>query len=128
MSAEDNKQDVNTADSTDEESTTIEMPLDKSTISTVQQIPLLSIKAGPRDGDQWIARLKQELNALIKVNSNTICIVISDRFLFGDSFLIVVQQLKHCFFCYFYDCQYVLLRNFCCVCHFCIVYSVCSKQ
>lgn len=30
-------------------------------------IPLLSIKAGPRDGDQWIARLKQELNALIKV-------------------------------------------------------------
>lgn len=37
----------------------------------MQSIPLLSVRAGPRDGDQWIARLKQELNSLIAyVNNN----------------------------------------------------------
>ena len=47
------------------------MPLDNATKSAVQSIPLLSVRAGPRDGDQWIARLKQELNALIAyVNNN----------------------------------------------------------
>lgn len=47
------------------------VPLDNATKSTVQSIPLLSVRAGPRDGDQWIARLKQELNSLIAyVNTN----------------------------------------------------------
>lgn len=47
------------------------IPLDSQTKSTVQSIPLLSVRAGPRDGDQWIARLKQELHALIAyVNHN----------------------------------------------------------
>lgn len=41
-------------------------PIDEGTKQTVQKIPLLSVRAGPRDGDQWVARLKQELNALIK--------------------------------------------------------------
>jgi hypothetical protein len=37
----------------------------------MQSLPLLSVRAGPRDGDQWIARLKQELHALIAyVNMN----------------------------------------------------------
>eukprot|EP00474_Spongospora_subterranea_P009293 CRZ09751.1 hypothetical protein [Spongospora subterranea] len=31
-----------------------------------KKIPLLTIRAGPRDGDQWIERVKQELKALIK--------------------------------------------------------------
>jgi ufm1-conjugating enzyme 1 len=39
--------------------------LDNATKATVQKIPLLTVKAGPRDGAQWVARLKQELNALI---------------------------------------------------------------
>jgi hypothetical protein len=47
------------------------VPLDNATKSAVQSIPLLSVRAGPRDGDQWIARLKQELNSLIAyVNNN----------------------------------------------------------
>jgi ufm1-conjugating enzyme 1 len=37
-----------------------------STKITVQKIPLLDIKAGPLEGEEWINRLKQELNALIK--------------------------------------------------------------
>ena len=41
------------------------VPLDNATKSTVQSIPLLSVRAGPRVGDQWIARLKQELTSLI---------------------------------------------------------------
>lgn len=41
--------------------------VDDSTKSTVAKIPLLSVRAGPRDGAEWINRLKQELNALIKV-------------------------------------------------------------
>jgi len=37
----------------------------------MQSLPLLSVRAGPRDGEQWIARLKQELHALIAyVNMN----------------------------------------------------------
>mmetsp|Transcript_7622 Transcript_7622/g.8682 ORF Transcript_7622/g.8682 Transcript_7622/m.8682 type:complete len:174 (+) Transcript_7622:29-550(+) len=40
--------------------------LDEGTKSLMGKIPLLSVRAGPRDGPQWIARLKQELNALIK--------------------------------------------------------------
>lgn len=43
------------------------VPIDNSTKSTVQKIPLLSIRAGPRDKDQWVARLKQELKSLIQV-------------------------------------------------------------
>ena len=32
----------------------------------VQKIPLLTVKAGPRDGADWVERLKEELAALIK--------------------------------------------------------------
>lgn len=32
----------------------------------MQKIPLLTVKAGPRDGADWIERLKEELAALIK--------------------------------------------------------------
>ena len=41
--------------------------IDDSTKATVQKIPMLTVRAGPRDGDEWIKRQKQELQALIKV-------------------------------------------------------------
>jgi len=34
--------------------------------TVLAKIPQLSIRAGPRDGEQWTARKKQELDALIK--------------------------------------------------------------
>jgi len=40
--------------------------IDNTTKNTVQQIPLLSVHAGPRDKDQWANRFKQELSSLIK--------------------------------------------------------------
>ena len=42
------------------------LQMDNSVKSTLQKIPLLTIKAGPRD-EQWINRLKQEYKALIEV-------------------------------------------------------------
>ena len=38
---------------------------DPTTKSTLTQIPLLSVKAGPRDGAAWTQRLKEEYKALI---------------------------------------------------------------
>eukprot|EP00929_Paragymnodinium_shiwhaense_P069728 TRINITY_DN35182_c0_g1_i1.p2 TRINITY_DN35182_c0_g1~~TRINITY_DN35182_c0_g1_i1.p2 ORF type:complete len:164 (-),score=42.75 TRINITY_DN35182_c0_g1_i1:362-853(-) len=40
--------------------------LSDKTKAEVQKIPLLTVKAGPLDGEQWIERLKEELTALIK--------------------------------------------------------------
>ncbi|KAL6012749.1 hypothetical protein ACLOJK_003238 [Asimina triloba] len=42
---------------------------DPSTKSTLTQIPLLSTKAGPRDGAAWTQRLKEEYKALIAYTS-----------------------------------------------------------
>lgn len=62
----------------------IEPPIDETTKKTVQKIPLLTTRAGPRDGDKWIERLKEEYQALIKVfidqtthvtTINSMCIV-----------------------------------------------------
>lgn len=41
--------------------------VDEKTRSTVQSIPMCTVNAGPRDGDKWVARLKEEFTALIKV-------------------------------------------------------------
>ena len=38
---------------------------DPSTKSTLTRIPLLTTKAGPRDGDAWKQRLKEEYKSLI---------------------------------------------------------------
>jgi len=55
----------------DEEPPTTSVPIDNSTKQTVSKIPLLTVRAGPRDGDAWIARLKEELTSLIAyVNNN----------------------------------------------------------
>lgn len=41
--------------------------IDESTKKTLSNIPLLKTKSGPRDGDLWVQRLKEEYQALIKV-------------------------------------------------------------
>lgn len=46
---------------------TMDAPIDENTKRTVQQIPLLTTRAGPRDGDSWTTRLKEEYLALIQV-------------------------------------------------------------
>ncbi len=43
--------------------------MDEGTKKTVQKIPLLTVNAGPRDGEQWVKRLKEEYAALIKVHT-----------------------------------------------------------
>jgi ufm1-conjugating enzyme 1 len=40
--------------------------MDANTKAVLQKIPLLKTRAGPRDGDQWVQRLKEEFEALIK--------------------------------------------------------------
>ena len=45
--------------------------VDATTKAMVQKLPMLSVRAGPRDGEDWIKRMKEELMALItyqKVN------------------------------------------------------------
>ena len=41
--------------------------VDVNTKKTLAQIPLLKTKAGPRDGELWVQRLKEEYQSLIKV-------------------------------------------------------------
>lgn len=41
--------------------------VDAATKKTVAAIPQLKTKAGPRDGDLWVQRLKEEYQSLIKV-------------------------------------------------------------
>jgi len=41
--------------------------VDAATKKTVAAIPQHKTKAGPRDGDQWVIRLKEEYMSLIKV-------------------------------------------------------------
>ena len=44
--------------------------VDEATKKSLASIPLLKTKAGPRDGDQWIQRLKEEYQSLIKYVEN----------------------------------------------------------
>lgn len=41
--------------------------VDEGTRKTLSSIPLLQTKAGPRDKELWVNRLKEEYQALIKV-------------------------------------------------------------
>ena len=58
---------------------------DPSTRRTMQKIPLLSVRAGPRDGAAWVERLREEYGALIqyismnKENDNDWFTLESDR-------------------------------------------------
>lgn len=42
--------------------------VDDNTRKTLSSIPLLQTNAGPRDKELWVQRLKEEYQALIKVN------------------------------------------------------------
>ena len=41
--------------------------VDEATRKQLASIPLLKTKAGPRDGELWVQRLKEEYQSLIKV-------------------------------------------------------------
>lgn len=41
--------------------------VDAATKDTIKKLPLLTVKAGPRDGDDWIKRMKEEYMSLIAV-------------------------------------------------------------
>lgn len=43
--------------------------VDESTKKTLSNILLLQTKAGPRDKELWVQRLKEEYQALIKVKN-----------------------------------------------------------
>ena len=44
--------------------------VDEATKKTLAAIPLLKTKAGPRDKDSWVIRLKEEYSSLIKVSQS----------------------------------------------------------
>lgn len=44
--------------------------VDESTRKTLANIPLLKTKAGPRDKEEWLERLKEEYCSLIKYVEN----------------------------------------------------------
>ena len=49
-----------------EESST-KISIDAEVKDNLKRIPLLTVRASPRDGDAWVKRLKEEYTALIKV-------------------------------------------------------------
>lgn len=49
--------------------------VDASTRKTLSSIPLLQTKAGPRDKELWVQRLKEEYQALIKVCLSATCLI-----------------------------------------------------
>ena len=55
--------------------------VDEVTKKTLAQIPLLKTKAGPRDGEQWIQRLKEEYQSLIQVTLRPDCTASSSHVL-----------------------------------------------
>ena len=42
--------------------------VDEVTKKTLSKIPLLKTRAGPRNGENWLQRLKEEYVSLIQVN------------------------------------------------------------
>lgn len=51
--------------------------VDESTRKTLSSIPLLQTKAGPREKELWVNRLKEEYQALIKVKKT--CLFLSNN-------------------------------------------------
>lgn len=43
--------------------------VDEGTRTTLSNIPLLKTRAGPRDKELWVQRLKEEYQAMIKVTN-----------------------------------------------------------
>jgi hypothetical protein len=42
---------------------------DEATKKVVSKLPMLTVKAGPRDGEEWVKRMKEEYMALIQARS-----------------------------------------------------------
>ena len=56
--------------------------VDEATKKSLAKIPLLKTKAGPRDGELWIPRLKEEYQSLIQVSRMRhpgLCQTVTDR-------------------------------------------------
>lgn len=57
--------------------------VDEGTRKTLSNIPLLQTKAGPRDKELWVQRLKEEYQSLIKVSlKSALCFKIHMLLLF----------------------------------------------
>lgn len=50
--------------------------VDEATKKTLAAIPLCATRAGPRDGEQWVTRLKEEYTSLIKVCKHCYCFLV----------------------------------------------------
>ena len=73
--------------------------VDEVTKKTLAQIPLLKTKAGPRDGEQWIQRLKEEYQSLIQVTFWQDCTVSSYCDLVPYVSVIRLCSCMICIFC-----------------------------
>lgn len=77
--------------------TRIEISLDKmdeGTKTTVSKLPLLTVRASPRDKEAWTARLKEELTALIQVRKQHFSILESLLLLaLSNSFVLFLRSL-----------------------------------
>lgn len=53
--------------------------VDECTRKTLSNIPLLQTRAGPRDKELWVQRLKEEYQSLIKVKEKKVTAVFIDN-------------------------------------------------
>lgn len=70
--------------------------VDEGTKRTLSSIPLLQTKAGPRDKELWVNRLKEEYQALIKVFQFSL--------LTGSAYSSLLSQEYAATFCMFLTC------------------------
>lgn len=68
--------------------------MDAGMKKTLGAIPLCKVKAGPRDGDAWKARLTEELKALIMVSSLSLSIFLQNQHNYYKDGHVVLQQPK----------------------------------
>lgn len=61
--------------------------VDEGTKKTLSSIPLLQTKAGPRDKELWVNRLKEEYQALIKVKLSFFLLLLIAYFFNFTAFL-----------------------------------------
>lgn len=59
--------------------------VDEATRKTVSGLPLLKTKAGPREKDLWVQRLKEEYQALIKVDNFNMLLSRGNRLRFQNA-------------------------------------------
>lgn len=64
--------------------------VDESTRKTLSSIPLLQTKAGPRDKELWVNRLKEEYQALIKVRITSVWRIVRNLLVYYV-FIVLIQ-------------------------------------